>query len=85
MLDCLPRCRASDANGFCCSAGTASGGDEIRAAHPDLTGVYLARIVTTEQLSVHIRACDVMLQQYPDGVSTRRTSAMAALSTSARW
>jgi glycosyltransferase involved in cell wall biosynthesis len=35
--------------------------------------------LTTEQLSVHVRACDVMLQPYPDGVSTRRTSAMAAL------
>jgi hypothetical protein len=35
--------------------------------------------LTTEQLSVHMRACDVMLQPYPDGVSTRRTSAMAAL------
>ena len=30
-------------------------------------------------MSVHIDACDVMLQPYPDGVSTRRTSAMAAL------
>ena len=29
--------------------------------------------------SSHIHACDVMLQPYPDGVSTRRTSAMAAL------
>jgi len=31
-------------------------------------------------VSVHIGACDLMLQPYPDGISTRRTSAMAALS-----
>jgi glycosyltransferase involved in cell wall biosynthesis len=30
-------------------------------------------------VSCHVAACDVMLQPYPDGVSTRRTSAMAAL------
>jgi glycosyltransferase involved in cell wall biosynthesis len=30
-------------------------------------------------VSAHIAACDVMLQPYPDGISTRRTSAMAAL------
>jgi glycosyltransferase involved in cell wall biosynthesis len=30
-------------------------------------------------LSAHVSACDVMLQPYPDGVTTRRTSVMAAL------
>jgi glycosyltransferase involved in cell wall biosynthesis len=30
-------------------------------------------------VSAHIAACDVMLQPYPDGISARRTSAMAAL------
>ena len=30
-------------------------------------------------LSRHISACDVMLQPYPDGISSRRTSAMVAL------
>ncbi len=29
--------------------------------------------------SAHISACDLMLQPYPDGISTRRTSAMVAL------
>lgn len=29
-----------------------------------------------------LRACDLLLQPYPDGVTTRRTSAMAALTTS---
>lgn len=30
--------------------------------------------------SLHISACDLMLQPYPDGITTRRTSAMAPLS-----
>jgi glycosyltransferase involved in cell wall biosynthesis len=33
-----------------------------------------------EDLSCHLNACDLMIQPYPDGISTRRTSAMAALS-----
>jgi glycosyltransferase involved in cell wall biosynthesis len=28
---------------------------------------------------VHLQACDVVVQPYPDGVTTRRTSVMAAL------
>jgi glycosyltransferase involved in cell wall biosynthesis len=31
------------------------------------------------ELSLHIAACDVMVQPYPDGISSRRTSAMAGL------
>jgi glycosyltransferase involved in cell wall biosynthesis len=31
------------------------------------------------ELSAHIAACDVMLQPYPDGVTSRRTTAMAGL------
>lgn len=38
------------------------------------TGVLSARA-----LSHHVAACDVMLQPYPDGISSRRTSAMVAL------
>ena len=37
-------------------------------------------ILSISELSNHIAACDLFLQPYPDGVSTRRTSAMAALS-----
>ncbi|HKX30409.1 MAG TPA: glycosyltransferase [Blastocatellia bacterium] len=31
------------------------------------------------ELSKHVAACDVMLQPYPDGISSRRTSAMVGL------
>lgn len=32
-----------------------------------------------EELAAHLSACDLMIQPYPDGVSTRRGSMMAAL------
>ena len=35
--------------------------------------------LANEEVSVHLSACDLMIQPYPDGISTRRTSAMAAL------
>jgi glycosyltransferase involved in cell wall biosynthesis len=36
-------------------------------------------VLPDDVVSVHVAACDVMLQPYPDGVSSRRTSAMVAL------
>jgi len=36
--------------------------------------------LANEELSVHLSACDLMIQPYPDGITTRFTSAMAALS-----
>jgi hypothetical protein len=30
-------------------------------------------------VSMHISACDLLVQPYPDGITTRRTSAMVAL------
>jgi hypothetical protein len=35
--------------------------------------------LTKSEVSRHLAACDVMLQPYPDGVTSRRTSVMAAL------
>jgi hypothetical protein len=32
-----------------------------------------------EDVSCHLMACDVLIQPYPDGISTRRTSALAGL------
>ena len=53
---------------------------ELVAAYPELAG----RVVGTGELSpvavaAHLRACDLLLQPYPDGVSSRRTSVMAGL------
>jgi len=52
----------------------------IAAAHPDVAD----RVTGTGELppvevAAHLRACDLLLQPYPDGVSSRRTSVMAGL------
>jgi glycosyltransferase involved in cell wall biosynthesis len=49
--------------------------------HPERTTVmHAAGDLSPEALSHHLSACDLMIQPYPDGVSARRTSAMAAIS-----
>jgi glycosyltransferase involved in cell wall biosynthesis len=52
-----------------------------------LSSEFRDRVDTTGRLSgaaaaAALRACDVLVQPYPDGVTTRRTSMMAALTTS---
>jgi glycosyltransferase involved in cell wall biosynthesis len=41
--------------------------------------VHATGVLTPADLSRSIAACDVMIQYYPDGVTTRRTSCMATL------
>jgi glycosyltransferase involved in cell wall biosynthesis len=48
---------------------------------PALAGrIHASGSLSPDEVSCHVSACDVMLQPYPDGISTRRTSAMVALS-----
>jgi hypothetical protein len=42
--------------------------------------IYATGSLPNAEVSAHISACDMMLQPYPDGVSSRRGSLMAALS-----
>ncbi|ATB45471.1 glycosyltransferase family 4 protein [Corallococcus macrosporus] len=52
----------------------------LETRHPALSGRLVARdSLTLDAIAVHLAACDVMLQPYPDGVSTRRTTVMAGL------
>jgi glycosyltransferase involved in cell wall biosynthesis len=54
---------------------------ELVSRHPRLDGrVHGTGVLPDEAVSMHVAACDLMLQPYPDGVSSRRTSAMVALS-----
>jgi glycosyltransferase involved in cell wall biosynthesis len=47
---------------------------------PHLDGLIQATgALETEDLACHLAACDLLIQPYPDGVSTRRTSFMAGL------
>lgn len=54
--------------------------ERILAGAPELHArVRAAGPLAARDLSLHLGACDLMIQPYDDGVSTRRTSVMAAL------
>ncbi len=53
---------------------------ELIARHPELAGRLLASGgLAPAALSAHLQACDLFVQPYPDGVSSRRGSLMAVL------
>jgi glycosyltransferase involved in cell wall biosynthesis len=63
-----------------------AGSEECREAlvtrHPAwATRVHAAGYVASSDLAAHIAACDLFVQPYPDGVTSRRTSVMACLSS----
>jgi glycosyltransferase involved in cell wall biosynthesis len=54
--------------------------DELVNMQPALVDrVHATGTLAAADLSLHVSACDVMLQPYIDGVSSRRTSTMVAL------
>jgi hypothetical protein len=54
---------------------------QLVSRHSRLDGfVHGTGVLPDDVVSIHVAACDLMLQPYPDGVSSRRTSAMVALS-----
>jgi len=60
--------------------GSAEARQRIVANYPHLDQrIHATGALAPADISRHVSACDVMLQPFPDGVSTRRTSAMAAL------
>jgi hypothetical protein len=55
--------------------------DALIARRPDWAGrVHAAGFLDGASLASHLSICDVLLQPYPDGVTSRRTSVMACLS-----
>ena len=58
---------------------------ELQNANPDVAArIFCSRTagigtLTADEIFAHINACDLMVQPYVDGISTRRTAAMAAL------
>ena len=49
-------------------------------AFPSLAGqVHAVGHLSSADVSAHLAACDLLIQPYPDGISSRRTSAMAGL------
>ena len=54
---------------------------ELKNEFPALAGrIHAPGFLERGEISLHLQACDLMLQPYPDGVTTRRTSVMAPLS-----
>lgn len=53
---------------------------EILRDRPDLAErVRATGVLGPDDISRHLQACDLLVQPYPEGVTSRRTSAMAAL------
>ncbi len=54
--------------------------DQLVADRPALAPrLHAAGNLEARDVSRHLAACDLMLQPYPDGITTRRTSVMSAL------
>jgi len=51
----------------------------LREATPHHDRLHAAGALDANELSCRLQACDLLLQPYPDGASTRRTTLMAAL------
>jgi hypothetical protein len=52
----------------------------IARRHPELVPrIHASGSMTPCEVSMHISACDLLLQPFPDGITTRRTSAMVGL------
>jgi hypothetical protein len=55
--------------------------DALGARHPEWAArVHATGFLDGPELAAHLAVCDVLVQPYPDGVTSRRTSVMACLS-----
>ncbi|HEV2989829.1 MAG TPA: glycosyltransferase family 4 protein [Candidatus Angelobacter sp.] len=53
---------------------------EVRRDFADIGDrIFSSGMLASDQIAAHISACDLIVQPYIDGISTRRTAAMAAL------
>jgi glycosyltransferase involved in cell wall biosynthesis len=61
-------------------AGSEAFRADFAAAFPEYAPRVIATgILTNSTLAAHVAACDLLVQPYPDGVSSRRTTVMAGL------
>lgn len=71
----------TDVVGICLGTNSNKFVNEIICAHPELKSRLTALgSLSAKDVSHFLQACDLLLQPYPDGVSSRRTSVMAGLS-----
>jgi glycosyltransferase involved in cell wall biosynthesis len=53
---------------------------EMQQKHPNLRErIFATGVLPSDDIAAYIGACDLMIQPYVDGISTRRTAAMAVL------
>jgi glycosyltransferase involved in cell wall biosynthesis len=78
LPEVLDACPASV--GLLIGPGGEAFAERLVAARPELHGRLAATgTLTDTDASLHLRACDLLVQPYPGGVTGRRTSVMAAL------
>ena len=76
----LPIAASTDCRLLLIGPGSPQVRNELLARDATLDGrVFSTGALSETEVSSHLQACDLLLQPYPDGLSTRRTSAMAAL------
>jgi len=64
----------------CIGAGSESFVRQLAARRPSLAHrIHASSRLSPADVALHLSACDLLLQPYPDGVTTRRTSVMAGL------
>lgn len=82
LISMLPSLlRERNASMLLLGRGSSALRDELIQKHSDLADrVHATGSLSLADISCHLSACDLMLQPYPDGISSRRTSAMAGLS-----
>jgi glycosyltransferase involved in cell wall biosynthesis len=65
---------------ICTGAGSDSFVEGLLAQRPAFRGRLAGTgRAAARDISLHLQACDLLIQPYPDGVTTRRTSVMAGL------
>jgi glycosyltransferase involved in cell wall biosynthesis len=82
LMDVLPRllCRRPELSALLIGRGSVAFAAELSHEHPNLAQrVWATGGLEPGAISIHLQACDIFLQLYPDGASTRRGSLMAAL------
>jgi glycosyltransferase involved in cell wall biosynthesis len=82
LLSLLPPLLTADASrvALLLGRGGPAFAAQLQAAHPTLAGRIIAPGgLDPEPLSMHLQACDLMIQPYDEGICTRRTTAMACL------
>jgi hypothetical protein len=82
LMDSLPSLLAAapDLAALFLGRGSEAFAAALVKQHPGLAGrAHATGALAPAEVSSHLLACDVMLQPYPDGISSRRGTALAAL------